>query len=119
MNVLGIRSPIALRSIAAKTTTDGLEAIRDLRVLCVSQYARGQQRACVRLAGHDLLVQEFPVELDGTLPVIKCWVQGLAKAAGPHLGGMLAHEFSPPFVVVLFSCGISEPRLSVMRPVRA
>jgi hypothetical protein len=43
----------------------------------------------MRLAGGYLLVEKPPIKNDGPLPRFKLGIQRLAKAAGPHLYGVL------------------------------
>src|SRR5271166_394603 len=80
-----MRVPVTRVRLLPKPGSNSVEPLDNLDELSVRQNAGGQQSACVRLAGHDFLFEKRPIELDGSLPLIKQRVQGLAKAAGPHL----------------------------------
>src|SRR5271154_5076764 len=131
VNVLRVRSIVhpLLRIFGQAAQCNLIESVSERRLLGTGQYVRCFQRKGMRLAGSYFFLNQLPVKAEGTLPVIESRVEWLAKAAGPHLGGLFAHQFSSPFVMLsffvppffapLFSCGISEPWLSVMRPVCA
>ena len=51
--------------------------------------AGGGEGAGVRLRGRDLVGEQAPVEGEAALPLLEGAVEGLAEAAGPHLGGLL------------------------------
>ncbi len=61
----------------------------ELRSFTFGQDSRIPEGGRVRLAGGYLLVEKPPVEDDGALPSFKVSVERLAKAAGPHLAGLL------------------------------
>src|SRR5579875_3124818 len=50
-----------------------------------SEHTRGFQCERMRLAGSNLFGEELPIKLQRPLPVIKRWIEWLAKAARPHL----------------------------------
>jgi hypothetical protein len=96
---------------------DCVQAVHDLLQFC------GREDACrcdgpgVRGAGEDFLPDEAPVKRERPLPVLEGLVQWLAEAARPHLDGCFVRHYDP--LSELCSWGISEPLLSLMRPVAA
>jgi len=68
---------------------DGVERASDLLAFAARENASGDQGLCVRLAGSRLVGKKPPVEDNRPLPLFKVCVERLAKAARPHLYGLL------------------------------
>ncbi len=91
MNVFG-RRVIAHQRLARVGGVFGgnrIERVTQLRCLIFGQDLRGAEGRGVRLAGGDLLVEKPPVEDNRPLPRFEFCVERLAKAARPHLPGLL------------------------------
>ena len=127
MNILGGRMIAHLRLAGVRCEFGGNRIQRRAQLRCFSfgQDSCGAEGGRVRLAGGDFLIEKPPVKDDRALPRFEFRIQRLAKAAGPHLPGLLfvGHCFKRTscysFSLPLLSWGISLPLLSVRRPVLA
>ena len=68
---------------------DDIERGAEVRCFSLGQDSGGAKGRRVRLAGGDLLLEKAPVKDDGALPRFEFRIERLAKAAGPHLPGLL------------------------------
>ena len=68
---------------------DGVERSAESLAFTRSEDAAGDEGGCVGLAGSYLLREQTPIKDDGTLPAFEGGIERFAKAAGPHLCGIL------------------------------
>src|ERR1700759_1702143 len=69
-----------------ETFADAREAGEHGIEFACSEDAGGSEGAGVRLRGGDLMGEQAPVEGEAALPLLEGAVEGLAEAAGPHVG---------------------------------
>ena len=105
--------------------SNGIERRAQLRCFCFGQNSSRTESGRMGFAGGDFLGKKPPVKDNGALPLFKFCIQRLAKAARPHLPGLLFVEHCLKrtscysFSLLLLSWGISLFLLSVRRPALA
>src|ERR1700691_3806428 len=124
VDVLGLGIEADFVGLAGEFFADRVQRIGDAGALAGREKARRLESECMDFAGGQLCIEQLIVETDGLLPEVEERIGCGAKASGPHLsglflGGVFGHESYSPFAAPLLSCGISEPRLRVMRPLWA